>query len=145
MYYIYVKNMTIRKYTQKEHDDVIMASLEYYKVYWEKGCIVSFNPGNKQCHDIGGGNFPDIVVWTPNTKNGINHIIEEIETQESINFKKSEEWKKFSNIATTFYLVVPRESYKKTEYILKTRDIGVTMLQYYYIDKDNKIIFSSNK
>lgn len=137
--------MSIRKFSQKEHDDVIIASLQYYREYWEKGYIVSINPGNKQCHDIGGGLFPDIVVWTPNNKNGVTHIIEEIETSETVNLKKSLDWEKISKKGATFYLVVPKESYNKAEEILKTRDIGVTMLQYYYKDKNDNIIFSTNK
>ena len=137
--------MSILKYSQKEHDDVIITSLQYYKDYWQKGYVVSINPGNKQCHDIGGGLFPDIVVWTPNNANGVTHIIEEIETSETVNLKKSQDWEKFSKKCSTFYLVVPKDSYDKAEGILKTRNIGVTMLQFYYMDKNSNIIFSTNK
>lgn len=137
--------MFYRKYTQNEHDQVIYASLKYYEYYWKKGYIVSINPGNKQCHDIGHGLFPDIIVWTPNEKNGISHIIEEIETKESINYRKSEDWKKFSNCGESFYLVVPKDCYEKTLKILKTRGIGVTMLQYYYFTVKGEIHFSNGK
>ena len=137
--------MSTRKYTQIEHDNVILASLQYYQDYLQKGYIVSINPGNKQCHDIGGGVFPDIVVWTPNEKNGDTHIIEEIETEETVSEAKARKWKKYSALAPTFYLVVSKKSFAKAAKILRTRDIGVTMLQYYYIDNNNKIIFSTNK
>jgi len=137
--------MSKRKYSQKEHDDVILASLVRYSEYCKKGYIVSINPGTKQCHDIGGGLFPDIVVWTPNNKNGITHIIEEVETDETVSLQKADDWEKYSNFGTTFYLVVPKRSYQKAIQIIKARGIRLTMLQYYYVSKEGEILFSTDK
>ncbi|XOU94877.1 MAG: hypothetical protein ACNFW9_02300 [Candidatus Kerfeldbacteria bacterium] len=141
--------MKIRKYSQNEHDQVIFASLKTYEKYWKKGYIVSINPGNKLCHDVGGGHFPDLVVWKPNgnidgtfnTNNTI--IIEEVETNETINDVKAKQWEYYAKTGATFFLIVPRDCYEKTIKIVQGKGINVTMIQYYFFDAKGNVKFSS--
>lgn len=141
--------MKIRKYSQNEHDRVIFASLKTYEKYWKKGYIVSINPGNKLCHDVGGGHFPDLVVWSSNgyvdgtfgTKNTI--IVEEVETSETIDNIKANQWEYYSKIGVTFFLIVPRNCYEKAKRIVAEKGINITMIQYYFFDAKGDIKFSS--
>ncbi len=101
--------MKKRKYSQKEHDRVIFASLNTYEKYWKQGYIVSINPGEKLCHDIGGGHFPDLVVWTPSGNNEGTFedkntlIIEEVETEETINEIEAKQWEGYAKFDATFF------------------------------------------
>ena len=101
--------MTKRFTTQKEHDNVLNATSKAYDEYKDKGHIVSINFTDHPQHDIGNGNFPDLVVWRPGGDFGISEIIEEIETTETINEKSIPKWIRYSKFPSTFYLIVPKE------------------------------------
>ena len=148
--YIGINSMKKRKYSQKEHDQVIFASLKTYEKYWKQGYIISINPGEKLCHDIGGGHFPDLVVWSSLSSNEsiFNNkstlIIEEVETEETINEVEAKQWESYAKYDATFFLIVPRNSLEKTKEIVKNREINVSMIQYYYFDAKKNIKFSTD-
>jgi hypothetical protein len=126
--------MTIRYQTQDEHDQVVMASAATYEHLKKAGYLVSVNPNGQQNHDIGGGIFPDVVIWRPGGENGHSLIIEEIETAETIRDKDALEWARYARLGITFYLVVPRQLVEQTRQLLSAHRITVNRLEAYWIE-----------
>lgn len=137
--------MAIRFTTQEEHDLVIQASAETYNDYKKQGFGVSINLHQKQCHDIGGGIFPDLVVWWPNGEYGKTIIIEEVETSESVTYQEARQWRKYGDLGFTFYLIVPKDYVSRAQEIIDKENISVNALKYYHIGNNNKIHFSARK
>lgn len=129
--------MTIRYHTQDEHDQVVLASAATYENLKAKGYIVSVNPDGVQNHDIGGDNYPDVVVWKSDSSDfGHTIIIEEIETSESVNDKEALEWKKFSKVGAQFFLVVPKDLVAQAQELIKRHRISVDQVEAYWMDGD---------
>ena len=136
-------HMAKRYTTQLEHDQVVLASADTYNNYRDKGYIISANLTGKECHDIGQGIYPDLVVWRTGGEYGRTLIIEEVETAESINFREAKQWKKYANLNYTFYLIVPEDYITQTQEILDKENIKVDLLEYYYFDEEDRIRFST--
>ncbi len=137
--------MAVRHTTQEEHDSVIQASAETYNDYREEGFGVSINLHQRQCHDIGGGIFPDLVVWLPGGEYGKTIIIEEVETSESITKREAQQWKRYSKLGFTFYLIVPEDYVTKAQELIDEEGISVSALEYYHLGNDARVRFSARK
>ncbi len=92
--------------TQVFHDKVVEIASEnlrrsnQFKVY--------ANPGDSKNTRIG-ELYPDIII-TPQNENRVLFIIE-VETADSINANEAiSQWKSYSNLGGTFYILVPIES-----------------------------------
>jgi hypothetical protein len=127
--------------SQTEHDQVILASAETYEKFRRKGFLVSVNLTGKPCHNIGGGNFPDLVVWRTGGENGRTAIIEEVETNETVNDQEAKEWERYSHFGATFYLIVPKDCMDQAEEIVKRLRIGVDAVEGYYFDYHGEVKF----
>lgn len=99
--------MAYREYSkQSVHDRVIQIASENlmrsgnYRVYT--------NPGTE--HNTSIGNlYPDIIL-TPLNSNNVQFLVE-VETADSVNANEAlSQWKAYSNLGGTFYLLVPQES-----------------------------------
>jgi len=135
--------MAIRHGSQKEHDLVIDASAKTYEQYEEKGYVVSINPTGQQNREVFPGLYPDLVVWLPDGKLGRTVIIEEIETEDSVTERESQEWARFSKLRIKFFLVVPKDSATKAAEIIKRRNIRVDRLQCYFLDNYGQVKFAT--
>jgi hypothetical protein len=96
--------MAFRPYTQNEHDNVIQAAYNNldkvnYRVYT--------NP-NQQKNTSINGHYPDIIITAAN-ENTAKFVIE-VETSESVNNIEVQQWKTYSHLGGTFYLLVPYSS-----------------------------------
>lgn len=133
--------MTVRHATQKEHDLVILASARTYESYKQNGYQVSVNLTGHENHDIGKGNFPDLVVWKEGGENGTNYIIEEVETAETVNEQEVAEWIRYAGSCQVFYLIVPKDSMEAAKELVNKFHIRVTMIQGYTIGGDETVKF----
>ncbi|MFA5052074.1 MAG: hypothetical protein WC544_03375 [Patescibacteria group bacterium] len=134
--------MAIRRGGQQTiHDQVILASAGTYETFRQQGFLVSVNLTGKQCHNVGGGNFPDVVVWRPGGDFGRTEIIEEVETCDTVTDQEAVEWARYSQFGTTFYLIVPRECLDKAIEIVARLRIRVDAVEGYYFDHQNRIKF----
>lgn len=91
---------------QNVHDNVIQVAADNlvrsgnYRVYT--------NPGTQQNTSIG-NLYPDIIL-TPTNSNNVEFVIE-VETADSVNANEAiMQWRTYSNLGGTFYLLVPSES-----------------------------------
>ena len=99
--------MAFRSYRlQAIHDRVISVAADNlvrgrkFKVYRNPGQELNTRIGNL---------YPDIIL-TPPTSNNIQFIIE-VETSDTVNASEAiSQWKSYSNLGGTFYLLVPQES-----------------------------------
>ena len=91
---------------QNIHDRVIAVAAENCRR--TGNWTVYSNPG--QAHNTRIGNlYPDIIL-TPPTNNTLQFIIE-VETADSINITEAiNQWKPYSPLGGTFYLLVPQSS-----------------------------------
>ncbi len=93
--------MAFRLYTQNEHDSVIQAAYDNLDKINHR---VYINPNQQKNTNIN-GKYPDIII-TPAGDNTVNFVIE-VETSESINSNEVQQWKTYSKLGGTFYLLVP--------------------------------------
>lgn len=68
---------------------------------------------NQQKNTSINGQFPDIIVTLKNDKN-VKFIIE-VETENSITINETKQWKVYSELCETFYLLVPFSLKTKAE------------------------------
>lgn len=126
--------MAIRYHTQAEHDQVIMASALTYEHLKGNGYMVSVNPDGHQNHDVGAGNFPDLVIWKTGGEVGYSLIIEEVETAESVTDHESLEWERYARFGARFFLIVPKEWVDTAKEIIKRRGISVDQVEAYWFE-----------
>src|SRR2546427_12966390 len=98
---------------QSEHDAVVSASARTYSGWANKGFKVSVNPNGQKNQFVGTSGsrlYPDVVVWEPHSSgssSGKAHIIEEIETDDSVNEQEAAQWAEYGSLGiSTFNLVV---------------------------------------
>lgn len=106
---------------QSKHDRIVQASADTYK----SGKIYT-NPDGEKNTSIS-GLYPDVIVSRPN---GI--IIEEVETESSINEHEKDQWKKYASLGYRFHLIVPWSMKDTARYLV--RDIPIDRLQWYWIE-----------
>jgi len=94
------------------------------------------NPGNEHKTRIG-ELYPDIIL-TPKESNTVQFIIE-VETHDSINASEAiNQWKAYSTLGGTFYLLVPRESRPLAESFCRQCGIQVKFATY-WVDQLNHL------
>lgn len=140
--------MASRLYTsQLEHDSVVKASAATYSEWRGKGYEVNINPGGEKNRSVGtllNPQYPDVVVWLPNSigsTSGTAKIIEEIETADSVTETEANQWKDYGKLGAKFLLVVPLGSENEALRLIKKNGINVSELWYYY-KKDGQINFA---
>lgn len=112
--------MANRNYiSQNEHDNVIQTAYNNLDKINHK---VYINP-NQQKNTSINGNYPDIII-TPLNDNTVKFIIE-VETAESINNAEVHQWKTYSQLSGTFYLLVPFSSKNLAEMLCRQNGIKV--------------------
>jgi hypothetical protein len=96
------------------------------------------NPGTQ--HNTRIGNlYPDIIL-TPTSTNEVQFIIE-VETVDSVNANEAlVQWKGYSNLGGTFYLLVPRETRILAENICRQYGIRAKFGTYYANNLNQLII-----
>jgi hypothetical protein len=113
---------------QNDHDWIVQTAAARldatkYSVY--------INPGAQKNTAVG-GEYPDIIV-TPRGSNAVQFIIE-VETEGSVNDSEAEQWKSYSKLGATFYILVPYPSLQAARTICLRQGIR-TRFAYYWIDE----------
>lgn len=103
--------------TQSEHDSVIRTACENldrvnYRIY--------SNPNQEKNTSIN-GHYPDIIITTIND-DSVKFLIE-VETADSINNSESKQWKIYSHLDGTFYLLVPHACLRQTVLLCRQNNI----------------------
>lgn len=138
--------MVERPNTQEEHDDVVKASAKTYFKMEEEGCKVFINPDGEKNYgwpkkDL----YPDVIVWkpeSPGANSGEAVIIEEIETDESVDSDEAEQWKNYAELGVeTFRLIVPEDEVDSAREIIEEEEIEIDELWSYYYDEDGRTKF----
>ncbi len=93
---------------------------------------VYMNPGSQKNTAVG-GEYPDIIV-TPRGLNTIQFIIE-VETEASVNDSEATQWKLYSELGATFYILVPYSSLKAARSICARKAIRAKFGYYWFDDK----------
>ena len=118
-------------YLQTIHDRVIevaSSNLQAWTVYT--------NPGQQKNAYIGTA-YPDIILANKNT-NYIEYVIE-VETAETvIAHEAANQWKAYSQLPGTFYLLVPRETRQNAGFLCIQYGIQAKFATY-WIDSNNNI------
>jgi hypothetical protein len=86
---------------QNEHDSVILAAYNNLDKINHK---VYTNP-NQQKNTSINGQYPDIII-TPINDNTVKFVIE-VETADSVNNMEVDQWRNYSKLGGSFYLLVP--------------------------------------
>lgn len=119
--------MASRNYiSQNEHDSVIQAA---YNNLDKTDHTVYTNP-NQQKNTSINGQYPDIII-TPKNDNTVKFVIE-VETAESVNNVEAAQWKSYSQLGGTFYLLVPQLSRNAAEQICLQNGIKARFGTYRY-------------
>jgi hypothetical protein len=129
--------MAIRsRLSQSEHDMVVIASADTYP-FTDK---VYTNPNGERNYSVDGV-YPDVVVLRDHgPSEGI--IIEEIETEESVNKdERDQQWTKYASLGCTFHLVVPRSMLAIVRALIQ--GINVDLLQWYVI-QNGQVYFGND-
>jgi len=138
--------MAERENTQEEHDEIVEASAKTYSEMEEKGYKVSTNPNGEKNHgwpkkDL----YPDVIVWkpeSPGANSGRAVVIEEIETDESVDSDEAEQWKDYAELGVeTFRLIVPEGEVDSAREIIEEEKIEIDELWSYYYDEDGRTKF----
>lgn len=109
--------MAFRPYTQNEHDSVIQAA---YNNLDKINHRVYINP-NQQKNTSINGQYPDIII-TPSDDNTVKFVIE-VETSDSVNTNEVQQWKTYSQLGGTFYLLVPFTSKALAELLCRQNGV----------------------
>jgi hypothetical protein len=109
--------MAIRLYTQNEHDSVIQAAFNNLDKINHR---VYTNP-NQQKNTSINEQYPDIII-TPAGDNTVKFVIE-VETSDSVNNGEVQQWKTYSQLGGTFYLLVPFASKSTAELLCRQNGI----------------------
>ncbi|HEY3369986.1 MAG TPA: hypothetical protein VGK10_04005 [Prolixibacteraceae bacterium] len=110
--------MALRSYiTQSEHDAVIQAAYDNldkvnHNVYMNK---------NEQKNTSVNGHYPDIIITAINDNN-VKFTIE-VETADSVNSSEIHQWRIYSQLGGTFYLLVPFATKSITEILCRQNSI----------------------
>lgn len=120
--------MAIRSYTQNEHDSVIQAA---YNNLDKINHRVYTNP-NQQKNTSINGQYPDIII-TPAGDKTVKFVIE-VETSESVNTNEVPQWKTYSQLGGSFYLLVPLSSKAIAEVLCRQNGIKVRFGTYRFQD-----------
>lgn len=112
--------MASRNYNnQNEHDSVIQAA---YNNLDKLNHRVYINP-NQQKNTSINGHYPDLIITLANDNN-VKFIIE-VETSDSINNTEVQQWRTYSQLGGTFYLLVPYASKTIAEVLCRQNGIKV--------------------
>ncbi len=89
-------------------------------------------------HNTNLGNlYPDIIL-TPKGSNSVSYIIE-VETSDTVNAHEAyNQWKDYSKLGGTFYLLVPQEYRGLAESLCKQYSIAVKFATY-KVDQNNHL------
>jgi hypothetical protein len=109
--------MALRLLTQNEHDHVIQAA---YNNLDKINHRVYTNPSQQKNTRIN-GQYPDIII-TPFGDNTVKFVIE-VETSESVNNNEVNQWKSYSKLGGTFYLLVPYSSKALAELLCRQNGV----------------------
>lgn len=112
--------------SQGEHDRVIQAA---YNNLDKVNHTVYINP-NQQKNTSINNSYPDIII-TPKNDNTVKFVIE-VETVDSINNAEANQWKTYSQLGGTFYLLVPQQSRDVAELICRQNSIKARFGTYRY-------------
>lgn len=121
------------------HDKIIKASANTYKK--RRGIWIHVNPGEEKNFAVLSNDeefYPDLVI-TDEENNLL--IIEEIETDDSVNENEKSQWIKYASFGIEFRLVVPKS--KLTEARNLTLGINNIEIQGYYFDLNGKICWTN--
>ena len=92
---------------------------------------------NQISHDKIGEFYPDVII-TPINSNTVQFIIE-VETIESVNaFEATSQWKPYSTLGGTFYLLVPTAARVLTESICRQYGIQAKFGTY-WLDESGRL------
>jgi len=117
--------MAIRNYiTQNEHDAVIKAA---YDNLDKVNHNVYINP-NQQKNTSVNGHYPDIIITAVND-NTVKFTIE-VETADSVNSAEVHQWRTYSQLGGTFYLLVPFASKSVAEILCRQNSIKARLGTY---------------
>lgn len=103
--------------SQSEHDTVIQTAYNNLDKINHK---VYINPNQQRNTNIN-GHYPDIII-TPANDNTVKFTIE-VETADSINNAEVPQWRNYSQLGGTFYLLVPFASKQVAELLCMQNDI----------------------
>ncbi|MDO9254928.1 MAG: hypothetical protein Q7U54_05380 [Bacteroidales bacterium] len=110
--------MAIRNlFTQTEHDAVIKTAFDDL----DKVKHTVYTNPNQQKNTSVSGHFPDIIITDINDNN-VKFIIE-VETADSVNNAEVHQWKTYSELGGTFYLLVPLASKSLAEILCRQNNI----------------------
>lgn len=102
---------------QSEHDAVIQAAFNNLD---KTNHRVYTNP-NQQKNTHINGQYPDIII-TPVNENTVKFVIE-VETADSVNTNEAVQWRTYSQLGGTFYLLVPLQSKTLAQLICRQNNI----------------------
>lgn len=120
---------------QINHDKVLEAACQYldkskYDVYSNPGSMKNTQVGNY---------WPDIIV-TKKRDNNVLFIIE-VETPDSVTDNEAKnQWKDYSELGSTFYLLVPYESRNDAELLCRANKIKARFGTYSYNNNHEIVI-----
>ncbi len=117
---------------QTYHDKVIEIAANNLR----NNFTVYTNPDGHRNTSVG-DLYPDIIL-TPKDSNIINFIIE-VETTDTVTAHEAyNQWKDYSKLGGTFYLLIPRESRNLAETLCKKYGISAKYATY-WIDTNNHL------
>lgn len=102
---------------QNEHDSVIQAAHNNLDKINHR---VYTNPNQQKNTNIN-GHYPDLII-TPINDNTVKFTIE-VETADSVNNAEVHQWRTYSQLGGTFYLLVPYASRKLAELLCRQNNI----------------------
>ncbi len=116
------------------HDKIIQIAAENLKK--TNKFTVYTNPNGEHNTKIG-NSYPDIIL-TPIGSNTVQFVIE-VETAISINESEVAQWREYSGLGGTFYLLVPKEELSRIKQICALFNI-TAKFGYYSVENENTII-----
>ena len=93
---------------QSMHDRVVALAAQQWNNPLQHA--ITTNPGGQKNRWVGSEKiYPDIIAWKRDLNRDVAVWIAEVETQDSITSEEAyTQWKKYSNLNTPFYLIVPK-------------------------------------
>ena len=123
--------------SQSFHDQVIQIAADNLRR--TGNFIVYTNPDGQHNTKIG-ELYPDIIL-TPQNSNTVQFIIE-VETADSVNASEAiNQWKSYSTLGVTFYLLIPSSSRALAESICRQYGIQVKFATF-WIDNNSQLIIN---
>lgn len=119
--------------SEKNKHDEIITSVE--SILTKKGHLVRTNPSTSKKHGVRRGDelfYPDLYVYeirSSGEKDVVTRLYE-VETEQTVNDDEAkDQWKKFAEGASDFYLVIPKVSVDEAESLVKK--YGIIVKDYY--------------